>query len=183
MKLYIARHGQTDWNLQHRVQGQTDVPLNATGIAQAKELCHEVGKINFDVCFASPLSRAYETAKIATEGKYKIILDDRLSERCFGDIEGKIGDSWMEITGGIDIFDRKLDFGGMGIEPVNAMLVRAKDFLDDLRRKYPNDAKIFVVAHAGLLRNLHFNIVGYDENTDFATFKIENGELRKYELN
>ena len=71
----------------------------------------------------------------------------------------------------------------MGIEPVNTMLARAKDFLDDLRRKYPNDAKIFIVAHAGLLRNLHFNIVGYDENTDFATFKIENGELRKYELN
>lgn len=182
MKLYIARHGQTDWNLQHKVQGQTDVPLNETGIEQAKELRNKVSKVNFDACFASPLSRAYRTAEIATEGKYEIILDDRLRERCFGEIEGKVGDTWLEITGGIDIFDRKLNFGGMNIEPVNTMLARAQNFLDDLQAKYPDDAKILVVAHAGILRNLHFNIVGYDENTDFSTFNIKNGELREYEL-
>ena len=47
-------------------------------------------------------------------------------------------------------------------------------------KKYPLDAKVLVVAHAGLLRDLHFAIVGYDDDTDFATFKIDNAELKEY---
>ena len=180
MRLYLARHGQTDWNAQHRVQGITDIPLNKIGVVQAEELRNKVRKIDFDACYASPLIRAQKTAEIATEGKYRILLDDRLRERGFGKLEGKVCEDWADIAGGIDIFDRKLNFAGMGIEPVNTMQARAEDFLDDLREKYPFDAKVLVVAHAGLLRDLHFAIVGYDDDTDFATFKIDNAELKEY---
>ena len=68
MKVYIARHGQTDWNIQHRAQGQSDVPLNETGRAQAKTLHDNIKDIQFTAVYASPLNRAAETAQIATDG-------------------------------------------------------------------------------------------------------------------
>lgn len=182
MKLYMARHGQTDWNLAKRIQGDTDVPLNETGIQQARDLQGLVREIEFDACYASPLARALKTAEIATEGKYEIILDDRLRERRFGELEGKPMGNWLDLTNGIDIFDRKLDFAGMGIEPPSAVMSRAKSFLDNLKAKYSDDEAVLVVAHAGILKVLHFNIVGYNDETNFVDFKIKNGELKEYEI-
>ena len=95
MKVYIVRHGQTDWNVQHKAQGRSDIPLNETGRRQAEELRDKIKDIKFDAVYASPLKRARETAEIATDGEYKIVFDDRLMERSFGDFEGKEISSWI----------------------------------------------------------------------------------------
>ena len=68
MRLYIARHGQTDWNVQHKAQGRTDIPLNDIGKKQAAELRNQIKDIEFDAVYASPLKRATETAQIAIDG-------------------------------------------------------------------------------------------------------------------
>lgn len=62
--IYLVRHGQTDWNIEHRIQGQTDVPLNATGRAQAVELSEKLSNFNIQKIISSDLSRAKETAEI-----------------------------------------------------------------------------------------------------------------------
>ena len=87
--IYVVRHGQTDWNIEKRYAGRVNVPLNETGVSEAYELAVKLQKINFDVVFSSPLSRAYQTAKIISSNS-NILIDDRLIERSNGDLEGKL---------------------------------------------------------------------------------------------
>ena len=87
--LYIIRHGQTDWNVGHRLQGKTDIPLNENGRRMAREAAAKYRNTHFDVCYSSPLQRAFETARIVLEGRdVPIIRDERLSEMGFGEHEG-----------------------------------------------------------------------------------------------
>ncbi len=87
--LYIMRHGQTEWNAVHKLQGQTDIPLNDQGRAQAEKAREEYRDIPLDLCFCSPLLRAKETAEIVLRGrKVPIVTDDRLKEMNFGVYEG-----------------------------------------------------------------------------------------------
>ena len=92
MQLYIVRHGETVWNLEHRVQGQTDVPLTDNGRKQAKELQKLVSSLNIDVVISSPLIRAKETAQILVDNKLPVHTDDRIIERDWGLNEGEIVD-------------------------------------------------------------------------------------------
>ena len=87
MKLYLVRHGQTDWNKEKRLQGQEDIPLNDFGRHLAKETGIRLRNVRFDLCFSSDLKRALETANlILDEGSNKvpIIMDKRLKEIAFG---------------------------------------------------------------------------------------------------
>ena len=69
MILYVVRHGQTEWNLEHRCQGISDIPLTEKGIEEAKQLQELVKSLNIDVVISSPLSRARDTAKILVDNK------------------------------------------------------------------------------------------------------------------
>ena len=62
--IYIVRHGETDWNKEHRIQGHIDIPLNDKGRQDALNAKKKLKNVKFDVVFSSPLQRAYETAKI-----------------------------------------------------------------------------------------------------------------------
>lgn len=181
MRLYIARHGQTDWNVQHKAQGRTDIPLNETGCEQAQKLRNNIKDIRFDAVYASPLKRAAETAQIATDGRYEIIYDDRLKERSFGDFEGQEINGWVEATG-VDIGDLKLNSNVGSIEPVRDVLARTKDFLDDIKAKHGEDETILIVAHGQVVRGFHHNLVGYDDDTDWWSVNYSNAEARKYDL-
>ena len=78
--LYILRHGKTDWNAAHKLQGKTDIPLNEEGINMAHDAAKECRDIHFDVCYSSPLIRAKQTAEIVLEGRdIPIITDSRLT--------------------------------------------------------------------------------------------------------
>ena len=88
--LYIIRHGKTDWNDQHKLQGQTDVPLNDEGRRMAETARKEYRDVPFDICFCSPLIRAKETAEILLKNRdVPILTDDRLMEMSFGRFEGQ----------------------------------------------------------------------------------------------
>ena len=56
--LYIMRHGKTDWNAKHKLQGRTDIPLNEEGIQMAEQAKEKYKDVNFDICYCSPLVRA-----------------------------------------------------------------------------------------------------------------------------
>lgn len=90
MKLYLVRHGETDWNKERRIQGQADIPLNEFGRSLAKKTAAGLKDIPFAVCFSSPLDRALETAKLILSGReVPIIADKRIEEMAFGEWEGK----------------------------------------------------------------------------------------------
>ena len=87
--LYIMRHGRTDWNVRHKLQGHTDIPLNEEGRRMAEKAGEETRDIPLDLCFSSPLKRARETAEIVLRGRdVPIRTDDRLKEMSFGEYEG-----------------------------------------------------------------------------------------------
>ncbi len=90
MKLLLTRHGQTGWNVEGKIQGQTDTELNETGIKQAEVIREKLFNQKIDIIISSPLKRARKTAEIIARGRdIPIIIDERLSERDFGEFEGK----------------------------------------------------------------------------------------------
>ena len=86
-ELIVMRHGETDWNRQHRFQGQIDVPLNAAGRAQAERLAQRLAHEAFDVVVASDLQRARTTAEVAAAGR-DIASEPLWREQSFGVLEG-----------------------------------------------------------------------------------------------
>ena len=89
MKIIFVRHGQTSWNLQGKIQGQTDIPLDNLGTTQTKLLCSRLIKEKIDIIFSSPLTRALNTA-LPTSNYHEIgvVCSLLLSERKFGILEG-----------------------------------------------------------------------------------------------
>jgi broad specificity phosphatase PhoE len=88
--LYIVRHGETDWNQQKRIQGHTDIPLNAQGFDQASILKQTLAEVTFDAVFSSDLIRAKQTAEVLTHpSPLSIQYTPLLRERSFGTLEGK----------------------------------------------------------------------------------------------
>lgn len=173
--LYVVRHGQTDWNLERRRQGRTDIELNETGINQAHVVKQTLASIPFDICFSSPLKRASKTATIICEDKVQIIYNDLLVERCFGKTEGtiQVGSPFAsDFTFGTEYDD--------DTETWESILARAKEFLDKI--KDVEAKNILVVSHGVFLKALHFTIIGYDENTDFLSWFLDNCKVEKYEL-
>lgn len=88
MKIYLVRHGETDWNKVGKLQGQCDVPLNKYGISLAEKTAEGLAGVPFDAAFSSPLCRAADTARIIL-GKRNtpLCMDDRLKEIGFGVME------------------------------------------------------------------------------------------------
>ena len=88
-RIILARHGETDWNLERRWQGHSDRPLNETGLAQAEELAEELAGESIAAVYSSDLVRAHETARIvAARLGLDVVAVPGLRERQFGSWEG-----------------------------------------------------------------------------------------------
>ena len=89
MKIYMIRHGETDWNKKRKLQGQVDIPLNEFGRLLAKETAPALADVPFAVCYTSPLKRAAETARLVLgDREVPIVPDKRIQEMSFGEFEG-----------------------------------------------------------------------------------------------
>ena len=88
MILYVVRHGETIRNKLGLIQGQTEWDLTEKGIKDAEELRDTVDDLDIDIVISSPLKRAVDTARIITNNKYPINIDDRIIERDWGMCEG-----------------------------------------------------------------------------------------------
>jgi len=174
MKIYFMRHGETDWNAAHRLQGRTDIPLNENGICVAKECGKKLADTGFGLCITSPLKRAVQTASLILAenrcGRPAQQTDDRLLEYCFGEWEGKInkgpgyelpvpeyGMYWESLED-----DRKAP----GMEGKEVLVARVREFLDELTEKYgKEDINILIVAHGGVMRAV--KVINDDEINTF----------------
>jgi probable phosphoglycerate mutase len=93
--LFLFRHGETDWNHEGRLQGHTDTPLNATGLAQARALVERLRPHQLDAVLSSDLARAWTTARIVAEGLgIPLIREPGLREAQIGEAEGLF---WPEV--------------------------------------------------------------------------------------
>lgn len=182
MKLYVIRHGQTDWNLVGKTQGKTDIELNETGIKQAIEAKEKINKCNIDLIYCSPLKRTIKTAEIINEDiKCKIIYDKALEERGFGEFEGltkeeikKLVNEWEKIH------DYNLNSEERNIEPIKDVCNRVWGLLDKIKNEHKGK-NILIVTHAGVCRAINAYFNGLDENKNVVSAKMENCEIREFE--
>ena len=149
MKIIFVRHGQTSWNVEKRLQGQTnESKLTEYGKKQAKELRRRLDKIDYDVIISSPLERTMETAKIINKHKQKeIIISNEIIERSYGSIEGEYA-----ISNKYDIkqmWDYNNIYKEYEIEPVDKFFERIYKFFDKLIKE-ENYNNVLVVSHGGV---------------------------------
>lgn len=152
--LYIIRHGRTEWNDEHRLQGRTDIPLNEEGRRMAQNAHDEYRDVHFDVCYCSPLIRARETAEILLQGRdVPIITDDRLIEMGFGDYEG-LGYSFQVPDCPVNVIfmepqNYKESVGGS--ETFEELFARTGDFLKNVAQPLLEEGKdILIVGHGAM---------------------------------
>jgi broad specificity phosphatase PhoE len=137
MKLYIVRHGQTDYNLNDLLQGWTDNPLNQEGLKQAEEISKILKNYKIEVIFSSDLKRAIQTAQIIQEAnphKPGLTIDSRIREQFMGDWEGK---NFKKVLAENESFFRKAKENPLLYNPPNGekfldVIKRVKNFLEEL---------------------------------------------------
>ena len=169
--IYVVRHGETEWNAINKVLGRTDIPLNANGMNQARELARSMKDLKIDVFLCSPLLRTRQTADIITSEigvQYKI--DNRLIEQEFGEFEGvdrsdpkyqkAKREFFVRYPGGESYFD---------------MAARVFRLLKELA-----GTNALLVTHGGICRIIrsYFEDMGNEESVQFCQ---GNCEIRRYD--
>lgn len=156
---YIIRHGETEWNASHRIQGQLDSPLTQKGLTQAKETGEKLKNIHFDAIFSSDLLRSKRTAEIINlERNLKIQTEKALRERTFGEHDGIMGNEYTEkIKDLLEEFNKlsveqkwKFKFA-KGYESDEELVDRFMIFLREIAIAYHNKT-ILIVTHGGNIR-------------------------------
>lgn len=151
--LYIMRHGQTDWNITHKLQGRTDIPLNENGRHMAVSAREKYAGIALDICYCSPLKRARETAEIFLEGrKVPVIPDERLKELSFGEYEGIEGVYEKKGHPVYLLFHRPEDYRPSGsAESLGSLMERTGEFLSEVAIPQLRAGKnILIVGHGAM---------------------------------
>lgn len=152
MILYCVRHGESEFNAEKRIQGQTDVHLSALGQRQAEAIAVALADVPLEAVFSSPLSRGYETARpIAHIHGLEVRTDDRLKEIHAGIFQGLL---WGEIERTHPAEAKRWiaqepDFVIPGGESRRALMVRGRAALEAIRET--GLGQVAVVAHGGVL--------------------------------
>lgn len=174
--LYIARHGQTIWNVQNKVCGIIDVELTDNGREQAKELAHTLVDKNIDVILSSPLKRAIETSKIVAEiCNAPLEIDERLTEQNYGIYEGvdRKDEAFLNNK-------RNFAYRYPNGESMMQVAYRVYGLIDEIKHKY-KDKNVLLISHGGVCRiiNTYFRDM---TNEEFFDYTLKNGELEEYKL-
>jgi len=192
IKILLFRHGETNWNKKGLMQGQTDIPLNVTGLAQAFELTDMLKGESFDLVLSSDLSRAHQTARVALKqhdlGNIPFILSKNLREINFGDVEGKSREYlFSNYSHVLDIWDdlnheQSFDVAIKGGESPRQVINRFLQCLEDNLNKHPNAKRVAIFTHGNLMKsvnkyiNKEFKLFGNCEALEL-TYCLEEGKL------
>jgi len=179
--LYIMRHGKTDWNARHKIQGRTDIPLNDEGRQMAEKAADEYRDIHFDICFCSPLVRAKETAEIFLRGRdIPIVTDDRLMEMCFGEYEG-LENSFDIPDCPINVLFREPEKykPASGAESIEELFARTGEFMKEKADPLLGEGKdVLIVGHGAMNCSIICRVKNIPLR-DFWSAGIENCKLMK----
>ena len=187
IRLYLIRHGCSVWNVEGRIQGQADPPLDVTGREQARRLAGRLSDEGLVAVYTSPLQRARETADIIGRAlDVPVLPDERLQEYDVGDISGltweqvaeqypEVMKRWAEDRGGLDIPLRLANEEGIG--PFRSRVVAA---FDDIFERHAGES-VGVVAHGGTLGTYLNHLI--ELSTWKSPFRFDNASLSIVEVN
>ena len=146
-RLLLVRHGETDWNADGRLQGQTDRPLSDFGRQQARRLADELATEEFEAIYSSDLGRARETAEIVgARLELPVALDPDLREKDWG--------TWEGLTA---VERDHVEFAGETTEAHQERMLRA---LQRISERHPGDGSVLVVTHGGSMRRIQTAVTG-----------------------
>ncbi|MFT4283168.1 MAG: histidine phosphatase family protein [Candidatus Woesearchaeota archaeon] len=150
MRIYIIRHGETNHNKKKIIQGQFDNDINSKGFYQAKLLANRFKDFNLKNVYSSDLKRAKNTALevLKYHKDCKLVLDKRLRERSFGELENKNIPSDFS-------WDNLPDF----VEKRDSLYKRVKSFLDDIKLRHKGE-EVFIFTHGGIKRVMTYILNG-----------------------
>ena len=146
-RIIAVRHGETAWNRDTRIQGHTDIPLNARGQWQAQQLGLSLSEEAFAACYASDLSRASATAQaVAAHHRLPVARHLGLRERCFGEFEGQ---TWKELESRfpeetLAWRKRVPDFAPPGGESLLQLQARVVAAVTEIAAKHPGEQVLIV---------------------------------------
>ena len=166
---FLARHGETDWNIEGRAQGLSDPPLNDSGLDQARALAARLSPVSFVAAYASDLRRAVDTAEPITSGRemqLKTLPD--LREKHFGDWEGmtyrEVATRCPELYAGL--FANDPSFAPPGGESDLELLERVSAEVTRMTESHlQTEGNLLVVAHGGVLRAMILSLLGLTIDT------------------
>ncbi len=165
-RLYLVRHGETDWNKNLKYQGHRDIPLSDEGIAQARKIALRLSTEKFDSAYASDLSRAMQTAQIITSfHQLEVMALPELRETNFGLWEGltyrEIDEQFHDIMKGWRSNPRETKIPGG--ESLGEVADRCWAGLNRVLDENPG-GNVLVVAHGGIIRIAVATVLGMNLN-------------------
>jgi len=181
-RLILVRHGETDWNLEGRYQGQADLPLNRRGREQARLLAEQLRGERIEAIYASDLSRAYETAKIIAEALGQEVKTlESLREVDTGVWTGL---TFEEVESGYPGHLREWRADPLGVkrlegESYQALFERTKAAIREMVKAHPNQT-VLIVCHGGNIKCTVLDAlgVGADRGIEMASrFAADNASL------
>lgn len=176
MEILLTRHGQTEWNLLKKVQGKVNIELNETGIQQAKMTRDSLKEEKIDLILCSPLKRAIQTAEIINqERNIRMIIDERLSERDFGEFEGMSNTDFNFNA----FWSYKQNLKYDKAENIKDFFRRVYNFLDNIKNEY-DGKRILIVAHGGISIPVKCYFEGIPNAETLLTLCLRNCEVAKY---
>lgn len=177
MKIYLIRHGETDWNHIHRFQGREDIPLNEAGIAQAQATGKALQNFGITAIFTSPLQRAVRTGmEIASEiglAASDVHPLQNLIERDLGPFSGQLvkdNKEYFAVAAGSEV---------PGMEPFYSVLSRMQNALKELEET--GHASVIAVSHGAAINVLLAGLSNHELGT--GKTKLYNGGISLIEGN
>lgn len=170
--LLIARHGETIWNTQGRIQGHSDIELSDSGIQQARFLADRLRSVTLDAAYCSDLLRASQTAEIALEGReVPLHRTELLREYHKGAFEGLTNQQIQEQFPAqySTYLTKDLDFAPEGGESTRAVSVRVSGIITEIKDRHM-DETVLVVGHGGSLRAAMMSLLGMSLEANWRFF-------------
>ena len=181
--IYLVRHGETDWNVEERCAGQTDIPLNANGRKQAQRISRYFHSRPLAHLIGSDLERTRDTAAgVGLSHDLTYQEDLRWREIHYGILEGTRNRDWPELFPDLSNHWSYASFSQAppGGESREALIARTSTALEELRQKQPS-GPIALFTHGGVIKALLtytiFNSVDLPLNRSLALMRVDNGSI------
>ena len=177
MRIHLFRHGQTSWNKQQLLQGQTDISLDEEGQRQADGLTSYFAPLQLAAVYASGLARAQETAHRATQSSYPIVTVSYFNERSFGVLEGK---PIEDLRGDLRLQLRDPAYCPEKGESHEMVERRVQQGIDEIVRSHRDTDEIAIFGHKGTNFHILCKLIGVDEARKYRAGDNCSGVLLLY---
>ncbi len=180
MKVYVVRHGETEYNKNNVLQGMSNSPLTEKGLFHAQKLAEYALKKKIKKVYSSPLKRALFTAQeVSVRNNIEIFIDEQLKEICYGSWEGlskeelKKEELWPLREKNKYAFIHPGSYKGVKGESYKNAFNRAKNFFESLKEE---DSPVLIVSHLGVCRNI-YKLVSGCSNKEAVEFSPKNNQV------